>query len=291
MGVLLEIHLAEKAGWRTRLFGIKHGRFTPHMAQDNTHLLFAAATEAKHPGQAPNQDAVWAISGKTGSGIAYGLFIVADGVGGLKDGSRASQTIIDTLTAHFSKIWPVITAVSDKTITRLRQQLKKAIFLANENIQAMTHTKDDRMASTITCAIVLDQVVIVANAGDSRTYLFRQNHLEQITQDHSLVAWLVRQEQITAEQALTHPYRNVLTHALGATDKPQLDLFTQRLFPGDWLLLCSDGIWGTLADEMLAGFLQTAVSPQQLAPVLMQAAQDHTDDLSLILVQIPLAAS
>ena len=56
------------------------------------------------------------------------------------------------------------------------------------------------------------------------------------------MAWLLRQEHITAEEALTHPYKNVLTHALGAMEKPQIDLFTYRLFPGDWLLLCSDGI-------------------------------------------------
>lgn len=256
--------------------------------QNQTNLLFAAATDAKHPGKTQNQDAVFATTGKTESGITYGLFVVADGVGGLKDGNRASQTIVDTLAAHFETVWPAITAVSDRTIMRLRQQLKKSIYKANETIQAMTGTKDERMASTITCAIILEQVLIVANAGDSRTYLYRQNQLEQLTQDHSLVAWLVRQEQITAEQALTHPYRNVLTHALGATDKPQIDLFTQRLFPGDWLLLCSDGIWGTLPDETLADYLHTAVSPEQIAPTLMAAAQNHSDDLSLILVHLPL---
>ncbi len=256
--------------------------------QNQTNLLFAAATDAKHPGKSQNQDAVFAATGKTGGDLTYGLFVVADGVGGLKDGSRASQTVVNTLAAHFEPIWPAITAVSDRTIMRLRQQLKKAIFRANEAIQAMTNTEDERMASTITCAILLDQVVVVANAGDSRTYLYRQNQLEQLTQDHSLVAWLVRQEQITAEQALTHPYRNVLTHALGATDKPQIDLFTQRLFLGDWLILCSDGIWGTLPDDTLADYLHTAVSPQQLAPVLMEAAQDHSDDLALILVQLPM---
>lgn len=259
--------------------------------QNQTNFLFAATTDAKRPGKSQNQDAVLATAGKTGNGLTYGLFVVADGVGGLKDGSRASQTIINTLSAHFATIWPAITVVSDHTIMRLRQQLKKAIYKANEAIQEMTNTSDERMASTITCAIILDQVLIVANAGDSRTYLYRQGHLEQLTQDHSLVAWLVRQEQITAEQALTHPYRNVLTHALGATDKPQIDLFTQQLFPGDWLLLCSDGIWGTLLDKTLADYLQTAVSPEQLAPILMEAAQDHSDDLSLILVQLPLQTS
>lgn len=255
--------------------------------QNETNLLYVVQTEAKHPGKSQNQDAVFATTGQTGGNIIYGLFVVADGVGGLKGGSRASQTIVDTLAAHFERIWPAIAAVSDQTILRLRQQLKEAIYKANEVIQEMGGTQDGRMASTITCAIILSQVVIVANAGDSRTYLFRQKQLEQLTQDHSLVAWLVRQEQITAEQALTHPYRNVLTHALGATEKPQIDLFTQRLFPGDWLLLCSDGIWGTLTDEMLTDYLQAAVSPEQIAPILMEAAQDHSDDLSLILVHLP----
>lgn len=255
---------------------------------NHTDLLYVAITDAKHPGQSQNQDAVFAVTGRTGSAVPYGLFVVADGVGGLKDGSRASQTITETLAAHFEPIWPMITAVSDRTIIHLRQQLKQAIYQANEAIQAMISVKEDRMASTITCAIVLGEALIVANAGDSRTYVYRQNQLEQITQDHSLVAWLVREEQITAEQALTHPYKNVLTHALGATDKPQIDLFTQRLFPGDWLMLCSDGIWGTLQDATLANYLQTAVSPKQIAPTIMQAAQDHSDDLSLVLVHLSL---
>ena len=251
-------------------------------------LLFAATTDAKLPGESQNQDAIYAAVGRTGGDLPYGFFIVADGVGGLKDGSRASQTIIDELASHFTAIWPVVTAVSDKTVSRLKQQLKKAIYQANEAILAMAGSKEDRMASTITCAIVVDHLLIVANAGDSRTYLYRQKQLEQVTQDHSLVAWMVQKEHITAEQALTHPYRNVLTHALGATDKPQVDLFTRRLFPGDWLLLCSDGIWGTLSDEALAGHLQTAVSPEDIAPTIMQLAQDNTDDLSLVLVQLPL---
>ncbi|MCB8925121.1 MAG: serine/threonine-protein phosphatase [Ardenticatenaceae bacterium] len=250
-------------------------------------FLFAAATDAKFPGKTQNQDAILAAMGQTGGGIPYGLFVVADGVGGLKDGSRASQTVIATLAEHFEPIWPVITAVSDQTITRLRQQLKKAILKANAAIQNLAAIDEERMASTITCAITLDKAMIAANAGDSRTYLFRQNQLKQITQDHSLVAWLLRQEHITAEQALTHPYKNVLMQALGATDKPQIDLFTQRLFPGDWLLLCSDGIWGTLTDEQLTDYLQTAVSPEQLVPILMQDAQNHSDDLSVVLIHLP----
>ena len=251
-----------------------------------TDFLHAAATEAKHPGKSENQDAVYATVGKTGEGVPFGLFVVADGVGGLKDGSRASQTVVNTLAMHFEPIWPVITAVSDQTVLRLRQQLKKAIYLANDEIQKLTSDSEERMASTITCAILLGKALIVANAGDSRTYVYRQRQLEQITQDHSLVAWLVAQEHITEEQALTHPYKNVLTHALGANEKPQVDLFTQRVFAGDWLLLCSDGIWGTLGDEQLVEMLDSAVSPQTIVPKIMKDAQDHTDDLSLILVQI-----
>lgn len=256
--------------------------------QNHKDLLFTAMTDAKFPGQSPNQDSVYARAGRTGSDVLYGVFVVADGVGGLKDGRRASQTVIETIDAHFEPLWPAVTAVSDQTVTRLRQQLKKAIYKANDAIRAQIGDKEERMASTITCALIVDQAIIVANAGDSRTYLYRQKQLEQLTQDHSLVAWLLRQEHITAEEALTHPYRNVLTHALGAMDKPQVDVFTHRLFPGDWLLLCSDGIWGTLSDEVLAEYLRTAVSPEQIAPTIMQAAQNHSDDLSLVLVHLPL---
>ncbi len=255
--------------------------------QSHQDLLFTATTDAKFPGQSLNQDSVYAYAGRTENNVLYGIFVVADGVGGLKDGRIASQTVVETIEAHFEPLWPAVTAVSDQTVTRLRQQLKKAIYKANDAIRALASDKDERMASTITCALVVDQAIIVANAGDSRTYLFRQKQLEQLTQDHSLVAWLLRQEHITAEEALTHPYKNVLTHALGAMEKPQIDLFTYRLFPGDWLLLCSDGIWGTLADAKLTQYLQTAVSPEEIAPAIMQAAQDNTDDLSLILVYLP----
>jgi serine/threonine protein phosphatase PrpC len=256
--------------------------------QSHQDLLFTATTDAKFPGQSLNQDSVYAYAGRTENNVLYGIFVVADGVGGLKDGRIASQTVVETLKAHFEPLWPAVTAVSDQTVARLRQQLKKAIYKANDAIRALVSDKDERMASTITCALVVDQAIIVANAGDSRTYLYRQKQLEQLTQDHSLVAWLLRQEHITAEEALTHPYKNVLTHALGAMDKPQVDLFTHRLFPGDWLLLCSDGIWGTLPDAKLADYLQTAVSPEAIAPAIMQAAQDNTDDLSLVLVHLPL---
>jgi protein phosphatase len=256
--------------------------------QNKIDLLFVSATDAKHPGKSINQDAVFAVSGKSENNIPYGLFVVADGVGGLKDSNRASQIIINKLAAHFEPIWSRLTAVSEEVVSTLKDKLKKAIYDAHETILAISNGDDDRMASTISCALLVDNIAIIANSGDSRTYLYRQKQLEQVTTDHSLVAWLVQQERITAEQALTHPYGNVLTQAVGAAEKLKVDLFGQRLYPGDWLLLCSDGIWGTLQDEKLADYLQTAVSPQQILPVIMEAAQDHTDDLSLILVQLPL---
>lgn len=255
--------------------------------QHQTDFLYAAATDAKFPGKSINQDAVFATTGRTGGDIPYGLFVVADGVGGLKDGNRASQATTKMLEKQFKPIWPVISAVSDQTVKRLRQLLKKAILEAHESIQAMSDAKEDRMASTITCAIAIGHVAIVGNSGDSRTYLYRQKQLEQLTKDHSLVAWLVREEHITAEEAKNHPYRNVLTGALGGPDTPQIDLSIYRLFPDDWLILCSDGIWGSLSDGALVEYLQTAASPQQLVPTLMDKAQDNKDDLSLILVKLP----
>mgnify|MGYP002626111696 FL=1 len=96
--------------------------------QNRSAFNFVALTDAKYPGDSQNQDAVYAAVGLTGGKLPYGLFVVADGVGGLKDGSRASLTVTETLADHFEPIWPAITAVSDRTVTRLRQQLKKAII-------------------------------------------------------------------------------------------------------------------------------------------------------------------
>lgn len=246
-------------------------------------LIVAAKTEARHPGQSENQDAVHA-SLYPEAPIPCGLFIVADGVGGHKEGSQASKTAVTTLHQAIQPIWSQAPATPTQAVQFLQSRLHQAIIAANEIIYTYAKEQNIRMASTVTCALVYGTLAIIANVGDSRTYLYRGGSLEQITADHSVVDWLVRQGHLSPEEALTHPYRNVIMHALGSHETPEVDIFLRWLQPDDRLVLCCDGVWDTLSNEQLVAHLQTASAPDTAVSTILAAAQDHTDDISLVIV-------
>jgi protein phosphatase len=247
-------------------------------------FIVAAQTEAKLPGQSENQDSIHASVAQVGD-TACGLFIVADGVGGHTDGNLASQTAVTSLHAAIQPIWQQAPTSPQQAVQFLQSQLYEAIVAANEKIYAQAKEQNVRMASTLTCALVYGTLAIVANIGDSRTYLYRGEQLEQVTVDHSVVDWLVRQGHLAPEEAANHPYRNVIMHALGSHETPEVDIFLRWLQPDDWLVLCSDGVWDTLSNEQIAAHLQSH-TPDTAVPTLLTAAQDNSDDISLVIVQI-----
>ncbi|NKQ37202.1 MAG: serine/threonine-protein phosphatase [Chloroflexi bacterium] len=253
-----------------------------------TELTAAAATQAKQVPDRANQDAILAQVHTSPEGVCYGLFLVADGVGGHHEGSQASRIAGETIADLTEPLWPDLSdPLSPEQQSALEVGLYEAIMTAHENILAYGEAHDIRTASTVTCALVYGRTAIIGNVGDSRTYLFRQNNLEQITEDHSLVMWLVKQGHITADESRNHPYGNVLMHALGGPETPLIDITNLPLQPGDRLLLCSDGIWDMLTDAQLADFLQTAVSPETAVNEIMASVQPiHKDDHSVIIVQI-----
>jgi protein phosphatase len=247
-------------------------------------FIVAAQTEAKLPGHSENQDSIH-TSLYTAGQTACGLFMVADGVGGHKDGNLASQTAVATIHHAMQPLWEQIPAVPAQAAQFLQSHLYQAIVAANEKIFAQAKEQNVRMASTLTCALVCGTLAVIANIGDSRTYLYRNQQLEQITVDHSVVDWLVRQGHLLPEEAANHPYRNVIMHALGSHETPEVDIFLRWLQPGDMLLLCSDGVWDTLTNEEIAARLHDN-TPDTAVPALLAAAQDHSDDISLVIVQI-----
>ncbi|HRQ36547.1 MAG TPA: protein phosphatase 2C domain-containing protein [Chloroflexota bacterium] len=247
-------------------------------------LIVAAQTEAKLPGQSENQDSVHAHVTNVGP-TACGLFMVADGVGGHKDGRLASQTAVNTIHAAIQPLWEQTPTTPTQAAQFLQSHLYNAIVAANEKIYTQAKEQNVRMASTLTCALVYDTLAIIANIGDSRTYLYRNQQLEQITVDHSVVDWLVRQGHLAPEDAATHPYRNVIMHALGSHETPEVDIFLRWLQPDDMLVLCCDGVWDTLSNEQIAAQLENS-NPETAVPILLAAAQDHSDDISLVIVQV-----
>lgn len=249
-------------------------------------LTVAASTESKYPGERKNQDSVYAFANSTEDNLPYGLLVVADGVGGQKGGSKASQITIETLSSYLDTHWTRVPADPAKIEPFFREVLERAILQAHQNILIQARHHENRMASTITCAVIYGRIVIVANVGDSRTYIHHQNMLEQISEDHSLVRWLVEQGHITPEEAKHHPYNNVLMQALGAHETPEVSIYSRTILSGNILLLCSDGVWGTLSDEEMVALIENTDSLETAVSEIMTHAQDHSDDLTIILAQL-----
>jgi serine/threonine protein phosphatase PrpC len=166
------------------------------------------------------------------------LFAVADGMGGARAGELASRLAVE--------------AMGEEPESRGEERLSTLIREANRRVFARSHedASASGMGTTMTAAIVGDDgTVTIGHVGDSRAYRLRDDQLEQLTEDHSLVAELVRSGRLSAEEAETHPQRSVITRALGTDADVDVDVFTVQGEAGDLFLLCSDGLTTMVEDE------------------------------------------
>ena len=143
------------------------------------------------------------------------------------------------------------------------------------------------MGSTLVCALLFPTRFIAANVGDSRLYHFDGEKLEQVTVDHSLVEVLVQSGHITPEEARVHPNRNIITRAMGLSARVEADVFDRAWNPGDILLLCSDGLSGSVPHEEMQSVLVSDAPLQELCDTLVASALEHgaTDNITVVLVQ------
>ncbi len=166
------------------------------------------------------------------------LFAIADGMGGARAGEVASR-----LAAAALEDDGVAGGAPEEQVVELIQEANRRVFArANEDASA------SGMGTTMTVAIVDDGGVTIGHVGDSRAYRLRDGNLEQLTDDHSLVAELVRSGRLTPEEADAHPQRSVITRAVGTDPDVDVDAFTVAAEPGDVYLLCSDGLTDMLDD-------------------------------------------
>ncbi|MGC9347854.1 MAG: PP2C family protein-serine/threonine phosphatase [Anaerolineae bacterium] len=207
------------------------------------------------------------------------LLIVADGVGGGKAGSEASQWAIRRVVERYYE------AGTGDIATDLRQ----AVAHANASLtQYLQSTGTTGAGSTMTAAVVHGDKLYVANVGDSRAYLIRNGQIYQQTRDHTLTQQKVDQGLIRPEQAAMDPDSNVLTRSLGAVPSIAVDLFPPvQLEPGDIVLLCSDGLYDMLADADIARLARNG-SPRRAVERLISAAnkQGGFDNVSVIIAQV-----
>jgi PPM family protein phosphatase len=204
------------------------------------------------------------------------ILAVADGMGGAKAGEVAAQVAVDAV----GRLGPAVTA----------QDVRGAVARANRAIRRMASEDPDKsgMGTTLTAALLGDGTLEVVHVGDSRAYLWREGALSQVTEDHSVVAELVRRGSITEEEAETHPHRNVITRALGAEAEVDADAVSAELRDGDVILLCSDGLSSYVPAGDIAGVLEDATDLAAAARELVARANaaGGTDNVTVVLARV-----
>lgn len=202
---------------------------------------------------------------------------VADGMGGHAAGSVASKLVINGLNEELSSIR------GDDPIG----VLKRAI--STVNLDVFRAAEDDAslrgMGSTLVCALLYESRFIAANVGDSRLYHYDGETICQVTTDHSLVEILLSQGHITPEEALHHPNRNLITRAMGLGIHVEADIFDRTWKCGDILLLCSDGLSGSVSPDEMKEILASALSLEEMCDRLVALADQNgaTDNISVVL--------
>ena len=219
------------------------------------------------------------------------LFAVADGMGGHNAGEVASAMAIE----HLRNV--AISGVSSaEAFAQVVRDLNSAIYTS------ATSTTDQRgMGTTLTAAALLaptnnmDQPsqIVIANVGDSRTYLLRSGELRQMSVDHSYVQELVTEGLLTVDEARTHPRRNIVTRALGIDEQVSVDTWTIPMFDGDRFMLCSDGLVDEVPLDEITEMMREHSAPQLIAERLVTAAKRHggRDNITVIVVDVNINAA
>lgn len=229
------------------------------------------------------------------SNKAMGLFVVADGMGGHAAGEVASRIAVEEINRVLCQTsddeewtWP---DTFDPNVSLAANRLRLAIHLANEKIRGTTMDRAEcRGMGTTVVAALLGEKCTIAHVGDSRAYLLRDRKLKLLTSDHSWVNDQLRQGFLTLEHARNHPFRNVITQALGSGNDVKVDLQELILEPGDILMLCSDGLNSMLTDHEIHNVIRNGVEYplDQLTGNLIEAANARggDDNITVSLVKI-----
>ncbi len=228
--------------------------------------------------RAVNQDYMYCSENSVGS--FHNLFIVADGMGGHKAGDYASKLCVEQMVQSIEKS-------EHKTPVSL---FEEAVDAANGAVysESQEHEEYEGMGTTLVACTMQEDTLYVANIGDSRLYLLRDDDIMQITEDHSLVEEMVKQGNITESEARVHPQKNIITRAVGIDQAVQADFFEVEIYPDDIIMLCSDGLSNMIEDEDMEYIVKHSKSLQDAGETLVARANENggSDNITVVLAKV-----
>lgn len=202
------------------------------------------------------------------------LLVLADGMGGHRNGEVAAQLAVKTLTDAFQRLAvPSLSSPAKFLIDHIQQ--------VHDMIENVTQIEEyaESPRTTIVAAIIQRGYLWCAHVGDSRLYHFRNGHLLFRTEDHSVVQSLYKKGMITKEEMATHPYKNKIYNCVGGESPPQIDLSDRHeLLEGDTVLLCTDGVWGVIDDQQIKEIIQRNNDITAVTTDLMESADFASDE-------------
>jgi protein phosphatase len=213
------------------------------------------------------------------------LFIVADGMGGHSSGDVASNTAIEIISNYIFEKYNA--KMSEQELYDL---IKSSIRIANSVI--FTESKKNEnlagMGTTVVLCLIQNNTAVFANVGDSRAYIIKNNEINKLTIDHSIVEELVINGSITKEEAKTHPHKNIITRALGGDIDIKIDLYYEHINQGDIIILCSDGLSNMLKDDEIMDIVcSNKNNTQEKAEYLVKQANENggLDNITAIIIE------
>lgn len=227
--------------------------------------------------RAMNQDYIY--SSPEPVGTLPNLFLVADGMGGHKAGDYASRYMVENLVVYLNK----------HRGNGVVGQLKNAIDEVNRGLyqESLSHEEFFGMGCTLVAAVVEDDILYVANVGDSRLYLIHGNLIHQVTRDHSYVEEMVALGQMERGSAAYNRQKNIITRAMGINTSVDTDFFEVNLEEGDYFLLCSDGLSNMVEDQEICRIVSGEGTLREKASALIEEANRRggNDNIAVVLVK------
>jgi len=237
-----------------------------------------------------NEDALFALVGNAsgeGSIPDFGLFVVADGMGGHRSGEIASAISVRTVAHRLAKDSLLHLLQHDGLAEDMPIQ-----DLVRQALEEANHSVVSRVpggGTTLTAVLMLGNHMTIGHVGDSRAYIFNNGNTEVLTRDHSLVKRLEELGQLTEAEAAIHPQRNVLYKAIGQGANLEVDVLTHPVPKDGYVMLCSDGLWGVVGEEEIERIVWNSSHPQVACDELVRAANaaGGPDNITAILVYFP----